>query len=64
MKFKELLQIEELYQREDVFLRILGARFSVDSARYLTCFIGFSAFATGFLRNIGPRIFSLFGRYM
>ena len=48
MKFKELLL------REDVFLRILGARFSVDSARYLTCFIGFSTFGTGFLRNIGP----------
>jgi hypothetical protein len=53
MKFKELLL------REEIVSRTLGARFSVDSARYLTCFIGFSAFGTGFLRDIGRSFYGI-----
>jgi hypothetical protein len=44
--FKELLKFKELLHIEVMILWKRGPRFSVDSARYLTCFIGFSAFGT------------------
>jgi hypothetical protein len=42
MKFKELLL------REEIVSRTLGPRFSVDSARYLTCISVFPAAGTRF----------------